>query len=116
MNELNHTNQDNASTAKLIYILYLASLLFGITALVGLVMAYVYRADAPDWLRTHYQWQIRTFWIGMLYGIIGGLLLLVLIGYPILIFVIVWWIIRCVKGLRAVESQQACSDPKSWLF
>ena len=53
--------------AKIVYILYLVSLLFGITGIIGVVMAYINKDDAPEWLQTHYQFQIRTFWIGALF-------------------------------------------------
>lgn len=53
-------------TAKIVYVLYLVGILFGLTTLIGVVMAYVNRGDAPEWLKTHYQYQIRTFWIGAL--------------------------------------------------
>jgi uncharacterized membrane protein len=40
--------QDNGSTANLVYILYLVALLGGgITAFIGVIMAYVYRGSAP---------------------------------------------------------------------
>ena len=58
-------------TANIVYILYLVSLVVGITGIVGVIMAYVNRADAPEWVQTHYRFQIRTFWIGLLYGLIG---------------------------------------------
>ncbi|HEY6104626.1 MAG TPA: hypothetical protein VIV59_01495, partial [Anaeromyxobacteraceae bacterium] len=54
------------NVAKVVYVLYLVSLVTGVTALVGVVMAYVYQGDAPDWLKTHYRFQIRTFWLGLL--------------------------------------------------
>lgn len=54
--------------------------------LVGVVMAYVNRGDAPEWLRAHYRYQIRTFWIGGLCMLIGVLPSLVFIGYFILLF------------------------------
>src|SRR4051794_34155120 len=59
-------NPAEGDTAKLIYILYLASLIVGVTAIVGLIMAYVNRGGAPEWVETHYRLQIRTFWIGLL--------------------------------------------------
>ena len=42
-------NELPASTgpAKIVYILYLVSILVGITAIVGLIIAYVNRDDAP---------------------------------------------------------------------
>lgn len=57
--------------AKIVYILYLVGVVFGITGLIGVVMAYIYKSDAPEWLSSHYQFQIRTFWIGLLYLVVG---------------------------------------------
>ncbi|MEH6576035.1 MAG: hypothetical protein V7731_03060 [Amphritea sp.] len=121
MDEMTETTQpvaqqDSGSHAKIVYILYLVSLVVGVTALVGLVMAYIYRSDAPQWLKTHYQWQIRTFWIGLLYTVIGIISSFILIGYLILIFNLVWFIVRSVKGLSALEKKQPVSNPTGWLF
>jgi uncharacterized membrane protein len=74
------------SNPKLIYILYLLSPVLGVTGLIGVIMAYVYRNDAPDWLQSHYRFQIRTFWIGLLYALVGVLLLTVLVGALVLLF------------------------------
>lgn len=106
----------DAGNARIVYILYLISLLIGITGLIGVVMAYVYRSDAPDWLRNHYRWQIRTFWIGLLYTLIGMLTAWLLIGYLILLCVLVWYIVRCVKGLQRLERRQPLPNVGSWLF
>ena len=62
------------SNANLVYILYLLALVVGITAIIGVVMAYINRNAAPDWLKTHYTFQIRTFWISLLYTVIGVVL------------------------------------------
>ena len=103
-------------TAKIVYILYLVSMIVGITGLVGVVMAYINRNDAPDWLKTHYQFQIRTFWIGMLYVLVGLLLMFVLIGFLILLFWVVWLIVRCVKGMKSLDHKQAHPNPTGWMF
>jgi len=50
-------------TATLVYILYLVGLIIQVTHLIGVIVAYIYRNDGPDWVRTHYRFQIRTFWI-----------------------------------------------------
>ena len=50
-----------ARMATIVYILYLVGLIAGITTVVGVVIAYVNRADAPEWVQSHYQFQIRTF-------------------------------------------------------
>lgn len=71
--------------ASLVYILYLLSFVLGVTFLIGVVLAYLNRGEAPDWVKTHYQFQIRTFWIGLLYGAIGFVLVAIVVGIPILI-------------------------------
>ncbi|WP_026377471.1 DUF4870 family protein [Aestuariibacter salexigens] len=112
------TQSDNGTitTAKVIYVLYLISIVSGITGVIGVVMAYVYRDDAPAWLRSHFRWQIRTFWIGAGMLILGTIFSIVLIGWLLIAFWVIWLIIRCVKGLRAVDQQQPCQDVETWLF
>ncbi len=104
------------STAKIIYILYLVSLVLGVTALVGLVMAYVNVGDAPDPLRSHYRFQIRTFWIGLLYGVAGAILAVVGVGALVLVFVAVWLIVRCVKGLKFLGRREPYPKVATWLW
>src|SRR5690606_8593675 len=69
------------TNALVVYILYLAGLVIGISGLVGLVIAYVNRGKAGGFVESHYTWQIRTFWIGLLYGVISFLLMFVVIGF-----------------------------------
>jgi uncharacterized membrane protein len=102
--------------AKVVYALYLASLVLGVTALVGVVVAYVYQGEAPEALRTHYRYQIRTFWIGLLYAVVSGLLVVAFIGFLGLIFVAVWIIVRCVKGFQRLSQHQPIPDPATWLW
>jgi uncharacterized membrane protein len=105
------------NVAKIVYVLYLAALLTGgVTALVGVVMAYVYQGDAPDWLKTHYRFQIRTFWLGLLFGFVGLLLCMILVGYLVLVFLLVWLVVRCVKGLKFVSRREPYPDPVGWWF
>ena len=103
-------------TAKIVYILYLVGLLLGITGIIGVVMAYINRADAPEWLAKHYQFQIRTFWIGGLYMFIGAVLSVLVIGYFILLFWLVWLIVRCVKGMKALDANEPPANPTGWMF
>jgi uncharacterized membrane protein len=107
---------DDASTANIVYILYLVSLITGITSIIGVIIAYVNRSEAPDWVQTHYRFQIRTFWIGLLYGLIGLVLCLVLIGFLFLAFVLIWFVVRCVKGMGAISRGQPYDNPATWLW
>jgi len=103
-------------TATIVYILYLVGLIIQVTHLIGVIVAYIYRNDGPDWVRTHYRFQIRTFWIGLLYGVIGFVTLHVLIGGLILFLTLIWFIVRCVKGLRFVGHAQPYDNVTSWLW
>jgi uncharacterized membrane protein len=109
-------NPAEGDTAKLIYILYLASLVVGITAIVGVIVAYVNRGEAPAWLETHYRFQIRTFWIGLLYAVISFITAFILIGFLFALFSMVWWIVRCAKGLQRLGRGEPYDNPGSWLW
>jgi uncharacterized membrane protein len=102
--------------ASLVYILYLVSFVIGITCLIGVVMAYVNKGSAPEWLRSHYRYQIRTFWIGLLYGAIGAITTMAFVGFAVLVFVAVWFIVRCVKGLKNVQAGEPVAKPDTWLW
>jgi len=82
-----------------IYALYAVSLVVGITAIVAIVMNYIKKEDvAGTWLESHFRWQIRTFWFGLLWTVIGAVTMIVLVGWVILIANLVWFIYRIVKG------------------
>jgi len=109
--------QDNGSSANLVYILYLVAIAVGVTGIVGVVMAYMYRGAAPAWVQTHYQFQIRTFWIWLLGVIVGGFLTSLLgFGFIVLLAVLTWFIIRCVKGMQYVGRREAYPNPETWLW
>ena len=101
---------------QLIYIGYLLSVVVGITALIGVVMAYVNRPEAEGWVRDHYTFLIRTFWIACAYFSVGFVLSFVLIGIPLMILAVIWWIVRCVQGLSYAAKEQPSPTPQSWLF
>lgn len=91
--------QSNRTLTIVIYALYAASLLFGMTAVVAIVMNYVKREDvAGTYLESHFRWQIRTFWFALLWGALGMLTYILFIGWLILFADLVWFIYRIVKG------------------
>ncbi len=110
------TNPSESGNANLIYILYLASIVVGITAIVGVVMAYMAKDEAPDWLKSHYRNQIHIFWKGLVYALVGLVLSVILIGFLILLATLVWYIVRTVKGMQTLSKGEAYPAPDSWGF
>lgn len=102
--------------AVVVYLLYCVGYFTGISALIGVIIAHVKVDDADPVLRSHYQFQIRTFWIGLLYLTIGIPLCLVLIGIPVLAWWLVWSLIRIIKGIMSINEYKPIANPRSWLF
>ncbi|MEX2367504.1 MAG: hypothetical protein WD601_12940, partial [Pseudohongiellaceae bacterium] len=98
------------------YLLYMLGLVIGITGIIGVVMAYIYRDDAPPWLKSHYDFQIRTFWMGAVFMVAGVILFNVGIGVFILFFWLIWLIMRCIKGMKILDQRKAHPDTGSWMF
>jgi uncharacterized membrane protein len=90
-----------------VYVLQALSFFFGLTAIVGVVINYVKKDDAAGTLyESHFDWQIRTFWWGLLWAVIGFVLAFVLIGFAVMFVAWVWAVYRVVKGwLKLSENQ-----------
>lgn len=116
MNSDNVEKKDTTPTAKVIYILLIVSTIVGVTGIIALIMAYVFQDESEDWLQTHYRFQIRTYWIGLLYVLLGVFTITITLGYFILLFTFVWMIVRCSKGLKQLENNQPVNNLESWLF
>lgn len=103
--------------ASIAYICYLLGFFTGgFSSLVAVVIAYVFRGDADDAVRSHYRFQIRTFWIGLLLVLVGSLLSVIFVGVLVLLFGVVWLVVRCVVGLKYLNGGEPVPNPGSWLF
>ena len=121
-----------ASDARLFalvcYGLFLGALATGFTAIVGVVLAYIKRADTSGTIwESHFTSLIRLFWVGIAVFvvwvalIIGGVVGLVAnvdhdsipplaalfpVAWLVSLVYLVWYIYRTVKGLlRAIDGQ-----------
>ena len=90
-----------------VYGLQALSFFFGGPALVGLIINYVKRDDARGTVyESHFNWQIRSFWWGLLWFVVGCVLVIVGVGLIILFAAWVWMIYRVVKGwLKLIEGK-----------
>ena len=100
-----------------ISLLYIASWLTGITGIVGVVLAYMWKGQPKaEWEVSHYQYLIRTFWLGLLGSVIGIVLMVVLIGVFVLLAVAVWVLVRSVMSLINAQKRQPMPNPDTWLI
>jgi uncharacterized membrane protein len=67
-------------------------------------------------VQSHYRFQIRTFWIGVLYSVIGLATWVFVVGWFILLFVLVWLIVRCIKGMGWAERGEPVRNVTTWMF
>ena len=102
--------------ANLVYILYLVSIIVGVTAIVGVIMAYLGKSNASPTLISHYNNQINIFWKALLYSVIGVVLSVIIIGILILLVALIWYIVRTIKGMQALSAEQPIENPGSWGF
>ncbi|MGD8327315.1 MAG: hypothetical protein PVF65_10395 [Sphingomonadales bacterium] len=98
-------------SANLVYILYLVGVIIGLAALVGVILAYTNKGKYGAGLDTHFKFQIRTFWFGLLALIVGSLLSIIIIGWVLILAWVVWAIMRTITGMQLLGEGKALSNP-----
>ena len=62
-------DQSLVTMTHVIYGLYAGGFIVGISVIVAIVLNYIKRDDVRGtWLESHFRWQMRTFWFGLLWG------------------------------------------------
>ena len=84
--------------------------LFGWPSIIAVIINYVKRGDVQGtWLESHFRWQIRTFWFGLLWVAICGLFVLGTLGVGLIVVwiplgvVAIWFVYRIVRGWQALS-------------
>src|SRR5262245_37762688 len=84
--------------------------LIGWPSIIAVILNYVKRGDARGtWLESHFRWQIRTFWFGLLWISLCWLFVIATLGIGILIawlpmvLIGVWFIYRIARGWLALN-------------
>lgn len=90
-------------SATIVYALQAAAFLLAVTFIAAAVVNFVKKGDVENtWIASHFRWQIRTFWFGSLWFLLGGITVIMGIGYVILMGTAVWIIYRIAKGWLAL--------------
>ena len=87
--------------------------LTGWPSIIAVILNYVKRHEARGtWLESHFRWQIRTFWFGLLWVALCLLFVMLTLGIGLLVawfpltVVGLWFIYRVARGwLALVEGQ-----------
>lgn len=101
---------------QLVYLLYFGGFIVAVLPVIGLVLAYVNRDKATPLERSHYDFQISTFWRGVAMFVVGVITVFFLIGWLVILFWAVWTIIRNVKGLTALSRGEPMAANIGWGF
>ena len=87
--------------------------LTGWPSIIAIILNYVKRGDVRGtWLDSHFSWQIRTFWFGLLWVSLCVLFVIFTLGLGILIawlplgFVSVWFVCRILRGWLALNGRK----------
>lgn len=102
--------KEEAQLATIVYVLQALSLFVGLTSIAGVILNYVKRGSLQsDVVKSHFSFQIRTFWWTVLWSILALIATTITMGIGGFTFliVIVWYVYRVVKGWIRLNDQQA---------
>ena len=127
MPPLDRPSRSLETWTKVIYALHAFSLLTGILgtasvigafltgwpSIIAVILNYVKRADVRgSWLESHFLWQIRTFWYGLLWVVLCGLVVVLTLGLGLLVVwlplavVTIWFVYRIARGWMRLGARQ----------
>jgi uncharacterized membrane protein len=112
---------------QVIYALHAFSLLTGIIgaatvvgafltgwpSIIAVILNYLKRSEARGtWLESHFQWQIRTFWFGLLWVSLCVFFIVVTFGIGLIVawlplgLIALWFIYRIARGWLALRDRR----------
>ena len=88
--------------------------LIGWPSLIAVILNYVKRSEVRGtWLESHFRWQIRTFWYGLLWVSLCIIFVVMTLGIGLLIVwvpigvVSLWFVYRIARGWLALRDGRA---------
>lgn len=101
----------------IVALLYLIGVVTAAPTILAVILAYVWRSDVGEpWEASHYRYHIRSFWLGLLWGAIGFLTMLLGVGFVILLLIPLWLAVRSIVALAAAQRREPVPNPDSWLW
>jgi uncharacterized membrane protein len=91
----------------------IGAFLLGWPSIIAVIMNYIKRNDARGtWLESHFRWQIRTFWFGLLWVALCALFIVGTLGIGIIVawlplgILALWFIYRIARGWMALRDRR----------
>ena len=114
------SQSDNSSERLLVivnYVLGFLAIANGLTLLIAAVLAYLRKDNASALLKSHYRYQIATFWYAIGFAVVGFLTLW-FFGLGLLVWLLgsIWLVVKTAVGLVRLVDGRPHSDPNSFLF
>ena len=127
MNSLERSTSSLVTWTHAIYALHAFSLLTGILgaatvvgafltgwpSIIAVILNYIKRSEVRGtWLESHFRWQIRTFWFGLLWISLCIGFVVMTLGIGIIIawlpmaIVGIWFVYRIARGWLALSAQR----------
>lgn len=93
--------ESERTTLLIAYILHALSVIAGgLTSIVGVIINHIkVNETQSEFIRSHHRWLIRTFWLGLLWGVVCTVLAFVAVGFIGFAILAIWWIYRVVRGI-----------------
>ncbi len=90
-----------------VYILQAIALFTALPMIVAVIINYVkFDETRNTWLSSHFRWQIRTFWFGLLWYIIALVTYFFVIGFVIAGITWIWQVYRVIRGWLNLSDHQ----------
>src|SRR5687768_2842176 len=87
--------------------------LLGWPSIIAVILNYVKRSEVRGtWLESHFRWQIRTFWFGLLWVSLCGAFIVLTLGIGLivawlpLLLVSIWFVYRVIRGWLALRDRR----------
>ena len=100
--------QSQKSLTEIIYLCQALGFFFGgIPFIIAVIINYIKRDKVKGtWLESHFNWQIRTFWVALVLSIAGAVTIQFGIGIIILTAATFWTIYRIAFGWFAANANE----------
>jgi uncharacterized membrane protein len=111
-------NSDDRLIAGIGYVLFLVGPTNLVTMIIAAIIAYMRRDKAPEWIATHYEFQLRTLIYAAALLVVSIICAVTVILLPVAILIwalwSIWVIVRVIVGLIRLVDGRPNPDPTTF--